>query len=194
MNENTRDMPLMLENETPFIFVIVGSKTYKNSKGTFKKYGYNPVNKDSAAWYTKKTADFSGDTADVRKTEINQNHTENYIKQNRAQISCFTLKNGIPACVKFNEKSKSAAVLLEIKNGKAADKINGFSELMTGILASNIQKELEKQRAAGNIDFLPEVKTETCCRRPDFWRNFSGTGGQSCSFRAFCQKSLQCTA
>ncbi|MGP1511457.1 MAG: insulinase family protein [Treponema sp.] len=161
MNENTRDIPLMLENETPFIFVIVGSKTYKNSKGTFKKYGYNPVNKDSAAWYTKKTADFSGDTADIGKTEINQNHTENYIKQNRAQISCFTLKNGIPACVKFNEKSKSAAVLLEIKNGKAADKINGFSELMTGILALNIQKELEKQRAAGNIDFLPEVKTET---------------------------------
>lgn len=161
LNENTRDIPLMLENETPFIFVIVGSKTYKNSKGTFKKYGYNPVNKDSAAWYTKKTADFSGDTADIGKTEINQNHTENYIKQNRAQISCFTLKNGIPACVKFNEKSKSAAVLLEIKNGKAADKINGFSELMTSILALNIQKELEKQRAAGNIDFLPEVKTET---------------------------------
>ena len=161
LNENTRDIPLILENETPFVFIIVGSKTYKNSKGTFKKYGYNPVSKDSAAWYTKKSDVNSRDIEDEYKAEPVKNFAENYIRQNREQIYSFTLKNGIPARVKSNRKSNSAAVLLEIRNGKSADKINGFSELMTGILALNIQKEFEKQRADGNIDFLPEVKTET---------------------------------
>lgn len=111
------------------------------------------MSKDSTAWYTKKSDVNSRDIEDEYKAEPVKNFAENYIRQNREQIYSFTLKNGIPARVKSNRKSNSAAVLLEIRNGKSADKINGFSELMTGILALNIQKEFEKQRADGNIDF-----------------------------------------
>ncbi len=158
------------ENENPFIFVLVNTKTFSRYKKDYERLGYEEINSRNGSWFTQELfKNALKEISDEKKQAENQNEnieTKNaqsaFVEQNKNSLKTFELSNGIPVFVKTNRATSSAAIIISIDGGKLAEKNRpGFQNVMANALAANIQKEINKYRTQQMISGFPEVHAET---------------------------------
>lgn len=166
--QNLDEIKQLHQDEQPFVFVLVNSKTYKNYRTAFKKAGYEAVDIKNGSWYTQKLYKNAilgiseEKLLEEKKSTTTQDFFSDFEKNNSQNFDSFILQNGIPVTVKSNNQTSNAVILISIKGGKLADKGNsGFTNVMTNAFASNIQNEIYKQKYFGTIKGTPEILAET---------------------------------
>ena len=155
-------------NETPFVFVLVNSKTYNKYKAAFTKAGYSPINSKNGSWYMQKfeqnahqNIEEENNFSDMANINSDQS-LKRFISESRSQFASFNLKNGIPVCIKTNEATQNVVILLSINGGKLTDGSRpGFQNVMANAFASNIQTEINRFKAQGILESYPQVLSET---------------------------------
>ncbi len=157
-----------LNNEEPFIFIIINDADFKKNKKAYTAAGYEEINSSNAAWYNQAVfADYKDAEQEdliarkneeaLLKNELEQ-YTKNYYETNLSLIKKSALKNGIEIITKPNNNSSDITILLSIEGGKlkAADD-NGFEEVLISLLAGNLQKEILAKQQKGIILGNPVV-------------------------------------
>lgn len=160
-----------IKNESPFVFVILNTKTYNKCKNKFTNQGFEEITSKNASWYTdnlyknvKSLMEFSRLTEDSKAKSVKQNfdYSKNFYEENIKAIKTEYLSNGIPVTLKKNENSTGVTFLVYISGGnlRTADD-HGFEEVMTNVLAMNILRQLKRKQAEGLLlnDF--EITSET---------------------------------
>lgn len=152
-----------LNNNTPYIFVIISTKEFNKYKNEFTKEGFQEISKNNSSWYTQKLYEqikTQNSNVQAQKTQnTNQPTLENdYYTKNINQINNTKLLNGINVTSKHNPNSSQISLLISIRGGKLnSSKDNGFEEVMISLLTTNIQKEIYEQAQKGKILGLPSV-------------------------------------
>ena len=158
---------IQLQNEEPFIFVILNSKDYKANKKTWTAAGFEEITEKNASWYVQQ----------IYKDSLKENQEQNtqklyttqsiaddnsYYQKNLDSLSNFTLSNGIRVYTKQNPLSDQTSVILSIAGGKynSADD-NGFEEVMVNLTATLIQKKLKNAQSEGLLTGAFYVSSET---------------------------------
>lgn len=165
---NIEEIRKSLNEEVPFIFVLVNTKTFNKYKQDFKRLGYEEITTRNGSWYTQKL--FKNATTEInneKKADFDQsatikNNIEMFDSLNRSSSNSFELSNGIPVTVKTNRVTSSVVILVSIDGGKLCDKNKpGFENVMVNALSSNIQKEIDSYRLQQMIHGSPEILAET---------------------------------
>lgn len=156
--------------EEPFVFVIVGSRTYARCAEGFRQAGYEPVSLRNGSWYTRRLPAGAAENP-VGKGEYGGEAAEEtdggggirrFLGQNRSALSSFSLKNGIPVTVMENALTSGAALLVAIQGGSFADGDSpGFESVMIRALAANIRSEIGRRKKEGLLSGTPAVFSET---------------------------------
>lgn len=155
-----------ISSETPFIFVLVNSKTFNKYKADFKRLGYEEITQKNGPWYSQKLfhntdthneeTEFTGE-----KTRL-ENSVKKFLDDTLSSVSTFTLKNNIPVTVKTNRTTSNVVIMLSIEGGKLSDGTKpGFANVMANALATNIQKEIDKYKIQKLLNGYTEVLAET---------------------------------
>ncbi|MCQ2573588.1 MAG: insulinase family protein [Treponema sp.] len=176
----------VLQNDEPFVFVILSSKQFKKFKQFFLEAGYEEINSSNASWYTDSLYKTVEDTNKIKKQE-NSSYVENFINVNKSTLSSITLSNGIPVFIKQNDQTTGVTLILSISGGslKSADN-HGFEEVMINLLTMNILRQIKKKQFEGLIldDF--NIYSETGmdssrivieCETEDFYSIVNATAG-----------------
>ncbi|MBP5283728.1 MAG: hypothetical protein J6Y93_03580, partial [Treponema sp.] len=167
-SQNAAELEISYLEQTPFVFVLVNSAVYARYEKEFKKQGYTLITRKTAPWYERqKYRDFfrtqnvkpekSDADSDIRNASLK------FIKENRAQISGFTLTNGIPVTVKKTPSSNTTAVMLTISGGELlfADKTPGLCSLLTNALAANMRRLIDELYSQGVLSSTVNVTART---------------------------------
>ena len=156
-----------LQNEEPFIFVIINSKDYKANKKAWTAAGFEEITEKNASWYVQEMfkdqlKENQADTQNRLYTTETTVTDNNYYQKNLDSFSHFTLNNGIPVYTKVNPLSAQTSLVLSIKGGKynSADD-NGFEEVMINLTAGLIQKKLRSAQEQGLLTGAFYVSSET---------------------------------
>lgn len=159
-------MEEQLTQETPFIFVLVNTKTFNKYKADFKRLGYEEITQKNGSWYSQKT--FQNSLIQKEKEDFSaedsklENSVKKYLEGSKDSVKTITLKNNIPVTVKTNRTTSNVVIMISIKGGKLADNGKpGFENVMANALASNIQKEIDKYKMQQLLTGYPEVLSET---------------------------------
>ena len=159
-----------IREETPYIFVLVDSKTYSKYSKEFKNAGYEAVNAKNGAWYNqsfyknlmkKKRASAIPD--DKKIADDISNSAKRFIETNKKTMSSFKLQNGIPVYVKRNENTQLASIIIMLSGGELlfAEDTPGLATVMAASIAVNIRRQLEAFSENGNISGDFSVESET---------------------------------
>lgn len=161
-------IPNAINNEEPFVFVIMNSKQYKAHKKAFTEAGFEQVYSANGSWYTNNLYKNVKSLRDLVKqnTALSPEEKPDYSKvfydQSRETILEHTLSNGIPLVIKQNKNTTGVTFLLAIEGGKwrTADD-HGFEEVMTNILTMNIMRQIQMRKNDGLILNDYEINAET---------------------------------
>lgn len=160
-----------LQEETPFVFVLVNSAVYAKYAKEFKNAGFVAINSKNGAWFNQKfyqdlmkqkenrsTAKNSGDF----KSDIS-NSADRFIEKHKSEFSGFELTNGIPVVIKKNPDAKSALLSLTIAGGDLlfAKKTPGLTAILTDSIAINIQNQLKLFAEQGSMNGYYQVSAQT---------------------------------
>lgn len=161
-----------LQNERPFIFILLNSKAFAPLKSDFAGAGFESVTAKNASWYSQEL--FSnirdslaqknhGDSKDEEENFLNENI---FLKENSNNVFSRTLKNKIPVTVRVQKEGLKSAVSLYIKGGRLFDyhggrKLPGIESVTIDALAYNIQKAADERYAAGKLCSIPSVTNST---------------------------------
>ncbi len=157
----------LIQNEEPFIFVIINSKDYKANKKAYSDAGFEEINEKNASWYVQTMFKEMRSEQEVEapgRLYANDSITgdNSYYQKNHDAISENLLCNGIKVYTKDNPLSAQTSLVLSIKGGKynSADD-NGFEEVMINLLSGIIQKKLYAGQEQGLITGAPYVSSKT---------------------------------
>ena len=161
------DTITQLQNEEPFIFVIINSKDYKANKKAYTAAGFEEINEKNASWYVQQMfkdslAESLPQNQDKLYSSAAATDDNSYYQKNLDQTNQFTLSNGITVYTKQNPLSEQTSLVLSIKGGKlnSADD-NGFEEVMINLTAGLIQKKLISAQAEGLLTGAFYVSSQT---------------------------------
>ncbi|SFJ04147.1 zinc protease [Treponema bryantii] len=161
------DTITQLQNEEPFIFVIINSKDYKANKKAYTAAGFEEINEKNASWYVQQMfkdslAESLPQNQEKLYSSAAATDDNSYYQKNLDQTNQFTLSNGITVYTKQNPLSEQTSLVLSIKGGKlnSADD-NGFEEVMINLTAGLIQKKLISAQAEGLLTGAFYVSSQT---------------------------------
>ncbi len=161
------DTITQLQNEEPFIFVIINSKDYKANKKAYTAAGFEEINEKNASWYVQQMfkdslAESLPQNQEKLYSSAAATDDNSYYQKNLDQTNQFTLSNGISVYTKQNPLSEQTSLVLSIKGGKlnSADD-NGFEEVMINLTAGLIQKKLISAQAEGLLTGAFYVSSQT---------------------------------
>lgn len=165
ISEDIEALRTVMNNENPYIFVLVNTKTYNKF---FKNSEFEVINRKNGSWYTQKLKDnVVVSLPEINSFQKNMNYEsseflEKFISEGKTSISSTKLNNEINVTFKKNSNSSNATVLIKIDGGKLAYSGKpGFETVMTNAISSNIQKELNNYALANLLDGYPSVQSET---------------------------------
>ena len=174
MSEKTRLSELSLQTcfnslkaENPFVFVIINSDDYKNTKKLYTNEKFEEINEGNSSWYFQSLfREVKNQTKLEELPEYITSRSElfdnSYSNRNLAQFEESRLSNGILVIKKQNPISTRTSLLLNILGGKINSADNhGFEEVMVQLLAGMIQKELSSDYEKGLLTGLPQVSAKT---------------------------------
>ena len=156
-----------MKAEVPFVFIIINSEDFKNTKKAYAAEGFEEINESNSSWYVQKLfKELRNQTAteDLPSYITNRSDLQdnNFAEANLSQITKRELSNGILVISKMNKISTRTTMLLSVRGGKFNTAENhGFEEVMIQLLAGMIQRELGAKLGAGLITVMPEVRSHT---------------------------------
>ncbi len=161
----------MCSGETPFVFVLLNTKTYRQNRKAFDKAGYRLIDEKNGSWHRQKLYENLAESKnqglkDERESEDEKKtfpHDERvFIEENRAAIRQIRLENGIPVSVKTTGTTGNVLIMVSLGIGKFSYPENpGFEKIITQAFATNIQKEVSKYRLNGALEGDPVILSET---------------------------------
>lgn len=159
-----------IENDEPYIFVIMNSKMYEKNKKEFEAAGFEVVSTANASWYSQElfkhirqeALDRFNEQNNRQDAGTNSNNQNLFYENNKNTVSKISLSNNIPIYVKQSSNTTFTTIMLNISGGKLHSANNhGFEELMIGLLAANIQNEIYKKsyqnQLKGNVSVNSNV-------------------------------------
>ena len=168
LHQNSLSQSLtQIQNEAPFIFVIINSKDYKANKKSWTSAGFEEINEKNASWYVQqmfKEVLKEADSQNPAKLYNEQTSTEDnsYYQKNLDTTANFSLSNGIAVYTKENPLSAQTSLVLSIKGGKYNSyDDNGFEEVMINLTAGLIQKRLRQAQEEGLLTGVFNVSSQT---------------------------------
>lgn len=171
LNTSFEKIKTNLEQEEPFVFVLVNSSILKKYEKQFEKNGFEIVTKKNGSWYTqelfatiKKSIENKSDNLNFKNSNLEFENLENlFFEKNLGSIKQFSLKNGIPIYIKENHNSSTVSFCLMIDGGEVCDeqKDYGLESVLVKSIALKIQNSLYKKYLESKIKTLPEVQSAT---------------------------------
>ena len=164
-----------MQDEPPFVFVLLNPKVYAKYKKSFSDAGYEEVTREKGSWYhseifvakalenerklkeEKKNMELAG--ADIEElSPANRFYYSNY-----SQIQDTILENGIPMTVKYVPYSQSVTILMSVSGGEAASpkKEAMLRTVLINAYARNLQDEVNRMKAENAIFGDIGIKAET---------------------------------
>lgn len=143
-----------IQEEEPFIFVLVNSNVYQKNAKAFKAAGFNVITGKTALWFNQEEYKGLFNRRKLQTEQLSSNVQEDilksadrFIKKSEAEITSFTLSNGIPLVVKQNTPSSQIEISLIIAGGDltAADDKQAFTPGLTAVLAGSVASNIRSQ-------------------------------------------------
>ncbi|MCR5045499.1 MAG: insulinase family protein [Treponema sp.] len=166
--ESCEELKFALQNEEPFIFVLVNSKNYKNLAAQFKNASYENVSAKNASWhaqemYSKIKESLSAKNESGQKEAPSQIFDQKFFDECIENSQSGRLKNGIGIHAKKNSQNSKSAICLYIKGGeaKSAQSELGLESVLTNALAQNIRKVLFEKAQTGILRGPADVRADT---------------------------------
>ncbi|MBR5966319.1 MAG: insulinase family protein [Treponema sp.] len=158
MAQDYLELKFALQNEDPYVFVLLNAKNYKNCAAAFDKDGWQNVTAKNASWHTQEM--FSAIKSSIQKSDADgQEKTAPQIFDptffERAMQSGYSvrLQNGIGIHAAIHPDRSTSAVCLYIKGGEAesAQRQPGLESVLASVLAQNTRKALAQKILLGQI-------------------------------------------
>jgi len=180
-----------VQNDEPFVFVILNTKQFTKYKKDFTASGYEEINSKNASWYTdslyKNVKSLMDSVPVIAEEEKTEDFVEKFVSENKKNVRKSVLPNGIPLCIKQNKNTTGVTLLISIAGGnlRTADD-HGFEEVMTNLLTMNILRQIRSKQETGLIlnDFEIYSETEMDssriiieCEKDDFYSIVSALAG-----------------
>ena len=167
-----------IKKEEPYVFVLLNSDVYKNSKQAFDQKGYEHVTSKNASWYTSELAvqkALQKEQKQIKKAErqmsagievSSMNTAEYFYYKNAPLLKSLELSNGIPLTVKTTADSRTALLSIAISGGECAspEKERLLRTVMVNSFARNIQDLLSKEKKKNAFVGIPEILAWTTQR------------------------------
>ncbi len=175
-NESAAEIYRKVQEEEPYIFVLLNTENYLKEKESYEELGFNLVTRKNASWYTdqmflkkaladenlsiKENAD---EKIDESESEKNKNAAQSFYESNSKMIKSAVLENDIPLLVKENPKSNGLLISICIDGGEAASPANEhyLRTLIVNYLSYNLQAEISKLKKENKFKSLGEIKSST---------------------------------
>lgn len=154
-----------VEDEEPYVFVLVNSKVLEKYRKNFTDNGYEIVTAKNGSWYTQALykAIRQSVASDTRKESVEEKINEDqFVSKNAGTIVKYELKNKIPVYIKNNPASNTVTFALMIDGGEAMDeKIDyGIENVIIDAVALKIKTFLYEKYDTNQIKTVPEVYTD----------------------------------
>ncbi len=170
--ENPQAAAAAMAAEHPFVFVLLNTDVYNKNAAALKKAGYEVITVKNSSWYTmqlystirNRVAEETAEQApDASVSTFAAADAVAYAKENQAQISAYTLSNGIPVILKRHPVSATVVISLGISGGRLRTSSTdpGLEEVLINALADNIQDAVHQAEQHGTICGSPEVNART---------------------------------
>lgn len=160
-----------VQNEEPFVFLLVNSDIYQKNAAFFKNAGYEVLSSKNSLWFNQKEYKnlFSENQTKNKKISVSAQEdilssAERFIKKSESEITTDSLKNKIPVVLKKNANTSKVQINLIIAGGDLlfADETPGLAAVLSGSIAMNIEKQLDLFASNGAIpENSYEIKAET---------------------------------
>lgn len=158
MAQDYDELKFALENEDPFVFVLLNAKNYKNAAAAFSKAGFNSVIAKNASWHSQEM--FAAIKDSLKKKDEGQEEKtaheifdQTFFQKALQSGRSSRLKNGIGLHAKIYPDRGTSAVSLYIKGGEAecAQKEPGLEAVLASVLARNARKVLAQKTYLGQM-------------------------------------------
>lgn len=163
-----------VQQEEPYIFVLVNNKIYQKERGLYESLGFELVTRNNASWYRDElvlnNALKEENLEAPQNTELaldeekeSKNPAQNFFDINSAQIKNTSLSNGIPLLVKTNPKSQGILISICIDGGESASpqKEHLQRTLIVNYLSVNLQAQINSMKAENLFHGETAIKTWT---------------------------------
>lgn len=158
MAQDYEELKFALQNEDPYVFVLMNTKNYKNAAAAFDKAGYKSVTAKNASWHSQemfaaiKSSLEKKDEGQEEKTAqeiFDQTFFQKALQSGRSR----RLENGIGVHAKVYPERGTSAVSLYIRGGEAesAQKEPGLEAVLASVLAQNARKVLAQKIYSGQM-------------------------------------------
>ncbi len=164
-----------IQDESPYVFVLLNSSVYEKYKKSFADAGYELVTRENGSWYhseinvaralenerlmneKKKNLELAGTDVD-ELSPANRFYFANY-----SQIQDAILENGIPLTVKYVPYSQSVAILMSVSGGENASpkKEPMLRTVLVNAYARNLQDEVNRMKGENLLIGDISIKAET---------------------------------
>lgn len=149
-----------VQNEEPFVFVLVNSSIYKKNSKAFKSEGYTALTSKNSVWFTQAEYKnlFEAEKQDKKKKFTAQEEilasAGRFIKKSEAEITVLSLANEIPIVLKQNKNTSQVEISLIIAGGDLlfADETPGLAAVLSGSIAENIRRQLDLSAENGALE------------------------------------------
>ncbi|MEE3315139.1 MAG: hypothetical protein VZR56_13415, partial [Treponema sp.] len=164
-----------MQDEAPYVFVLLNSGVYEKYKKAFSDAGYEEVTRKNGSWYhseisvAKALENEYKAREEKKKLELAGSDIEDLSPANRfyysnyAQIQETILENGIPMMVKYVPYSQSVAILMSISGGEAASpkKEAMLRTVLINAYARNLRDEVNRMKGENLLIGDISIKAET---------------------------------
>lgn len=160
-----------VQNEEPFVFVLVNSNVYNKNAKIFRNAGYKTITSKNALWFQNPEYKNLFAKKEIQNAQKNSSLQEDilksadrFIQKSKSEIAVLSLENEIPVVLKQNPNSSQVEASLIIAGGDLlfAEKTPGLASVLTGAIAANIRNQLDLFAANGAISKDSyEVKAKT---------------------------------
>lgn len=158
MAQDFLELKLALQNEDPYVFVLVNSKSYQSLASAFDKAGWQSVTAKNASWHTQEM--FSAIKNSLAKNEQEktdqaapQIFDQTFFQKSLESGQSARLQNGIGFHAKTYPDRFTSVVGLYIKGGEAycAQKEPGLEAVLASVLAQNARKACAQKIYSGQM-------------------------------------------
>ena len=149
-----------VQNEEPYVFVLVNSNVYNKNAKNFKNAGYNVITSKNALWFQNPEYKNLFAKKEIQNAQKNFSLQEDilksadrFIQKSKSEIAVLSLENEIPVVLKQNPNSSQVEASLISAGGDllCADKTPRLASVLTGAIAANIRNQLDLFAANGAI-------------------------------------------
>ena len=171
-NETEEETANQIEQEVPFVFLLINTKKYTEQKKHFDEAGYVKIDETNSSWWKNEVL---AKKAEAEKKQLlieEKKGDTKIIKAKPAEIFYASaiksikekkLSNGIPVLVKENKNSETVCVSIAIQGGMMASPVNekNLRTILTAALAKNSNIENAKAETKETVSYLTyEVEKE----------------------------------